>query len=551
MSPPPFADCFKLLTGHAPFPWQAALYERFTQGDDDNIPAHADLPTGLGKTSVIAVWLIALATHPARVPRRLAYVVNRRTVVDQTTVEVNNLRKNLAAAGLDGALRRLCALPVDGSPLAVSMLRGASADNREWSADPCRPAVIVGTVDLIGSRLLFSGYRAGYKTRPLFAGLLGQDTLIVHDEAHLEPAFQSLLTAIEQEQRRDPESLECDARPVTIMQLSATTRDGETGFGLTDADLANPEVAARLNARKRLAPHPLDDPKRLPDTLADLALRHKDSGAAVLVFARNVQTVEKVVDRLEKSKCMVRALTGTMRGYERNLLVEQPVFQRFLPPSERGSDAAAGTVYLVCTSAGEVGVNLSADHLVCDLTTFESMAQRFGRVNRFGQCPDTQVDMVYPLKFEEDGTPEEATLALLRSLGGEVNPAALRSLPAAERRAAFSTHLEPLPTGSILFDAWSLTSIREPLPGRPPVAPYLHGPEDGKPPETQVAWREEVGLLADGKNPLIGTLRPGNSKRCSTTTRSNHWNGCKPLPTVSAKRWENWRNAYRMNPCGW
>src|ERR1035437_6624303 len=49
--------------------------------------------------------------------------------------------------------------------------------------------------------------------------------------------------------------------------------------------------------------------------------------------------------------------------------------------------------YLVCTAAGEVGVDMSADHLVCDLTPFDSMAQRLGRVNRFGDG-DARVDIV-------------------------------------------------------------------------------------------------------------------------------------------------------------
>ena len=36
------------------------------------------------------------------------------------------------------------------------------------------------------------------------------------------------------------------------------------------------------------------------------------------------------------------------------------------------------THYLVATSAGEVGVDLDADHLVCDLSTLDSMIQRLG-----------------------------------------------------------------------------------------------------------------------------------------------------------------------------
>ena len=30
--------------------------------------------------------------------------------------------------------------------------------------------------------------------------------------------------------------------------------------------------------------------------------------------------------------------------------------------------------------------------MVCDLSTFDSMAQRFGRVNRYGDNPDTRID---------------------------------------------------------------------------------------------------------------------------------------------------------------
>jgi len=75
-----FDDAFEALTGHAPFPWQQRLYhEWFAKGE---IPPSCNLPTGLGKTSVVPSWLIALA-NGAKVPRRLVYVVNRRTAVDQ------------------------------------------------------------------------------------------------------------------------------------------------------------------------------------------------------------------------------------------------------------------------------------------------------------------------------------------------------------------------------------------------------------------------------------------------------------------------------------
>jgi CRISPR-associated endonuclease/helicase Cas3 len=193
-------------------------------------------------------------------------------------------------------------------------------------------------------------------------------------------------------------------------------------------------------------------------------------------------------------------LTGTIRGYERDGLVKRPIFQRFLPVSNRDPDItpASGTVYLVCTSAGEVGVNISADHLVCDLTTFDSMAQRFGRVNRFGDRDDTRIDVVYPKEFDEKNEfdlQRKKTLELLRNLDGNGSPAALDKLDADSRREAFAPQPTTLPTSDILFDAWALTSITGKLPGRPLVEPYLHGISDDDPPQTTVAWREEVEVL--------------------------------------------------------
>ena len=52
------------------------------------------MPTGTGKTSIIPVWLIALAQNPA-LPRRLVYVVDRRSVVDQATKVVEQLVERL------------------------------------------------------------------------------------------------------------------------------------------------------------------------------------------------------------------------------------------------------------------------------------------------------------------------------------------------------------------------------------------------------------------------------------------------------------------------
>jgi hypothetical protein len=173
------------------------------------VPRTCDIPTGLGKTAVIPIWLIALVYSGEDlkcrlIPRRLVYIVNRRTVVDQATGVVEQIRDRLLKPGhpdwakhektlrsLSDGLRRLAA--TGDLPLAISTLRGELADNQEWKADPPRPAIVIGTVDMIGGKLLFSGYGDGFRMRPHHAGLIGQDALFAHDEAHLTPAFGELL----------------------------------------------------------------------------------------------------------------------------------------------------------------------------------------------------------------------------------------------------------------------------------------------------------------------------------------------------------------------
>jgi CRISPR-associated endonuclease/helicase Cas3 len=495
-----FPDAFRALTGTDPFPWQSGLFQRFIHG---RIPASCNLPTGLGKTSVIPIWLLALAEEPRGVPRRLVYVVNRRTVVDQATREAERLRQQLTVLpDLKTRLQSLCALPTD-TPLAISTLRGQFADNAEWRSDPARPTIIVGTVDMIGSRLLFSGYGIGFKSKPLHAGFLGQDALLVHDEAHLEPAFQELLIAIEKEQQRCKEF-----HAFRVMELSATSRGQEQPFELTEEERNPPNVIPeppiepihvvwrRLTAKKSVHLHQNGNEKKVGDTVADLALqKFRDSRRTVLLFLRRVDDVEKAVGKLLKAKQHVQQLTGTLRGLERDrLATEDPIFRRFL----RGVESADQTVFLVCTSAGEVGVNISADHLVCDLSTFESMAQRFGRVNRFGDRNDTEIHVVCPLEFDENdesGQRRRKTLDLLRLLRGDASPKALAELDLKTRLAAFAPIPTILPTSDILFDSWALTTIRGNLPGRPPVEPYLHGISNWEPPQTHVAWRQEVAVI--------------------------------------------------------
>ena len=77
-----FEEFFLEAWGVRPFNWQVDLAEEVVA--EGGWPDVIDLPTGAGKTSVLDIAVFTLAHHPARMQRRIAFVVDRRTIVDQT-----------------------------------------------------------------------------------------------------------------------------------------------------------------------------------------------------------------------------------------------------------------------------------------------------------------------------------------------------------------------------------------------------------------------------------------------------------------------------------
>ena len=533
-----FAEAFEGLTGYEPFPWQARLFERLSAGD---LPPAVDLPTGLGKTSVMALWLLARAAG-ARLPRRLVHVVDRRAVVDQATDFAEHIREALRRPELEEVRRGLA---LGGRPLAISTLRGKYVDNREWLEDPAAPAIIVGTVDMIGSRLLFEGYGVSRRMRPYAAGLMGCDALVMLDEAHLSRPFERLLRTIETGQRA-PEAghtgqprgrfagTQADAMrppPFRVLPLSATLGDAsgaEPPFTLDDDDRANEVVRARLEASKTLTIEDLDKDKRLEDVLAERAwgLMRDESGAAArpsrtLIYCDRRKVAEKVAEALRKRtrkeafEAEIILFVGGRRVYEREEAARQLEEHGLIA----GCDAVPkAPIFVVATSAGEVGVDLDADRMVCDLVAWERMVQRLGRVNRRGMGAARVLVIQGPFDKKEAGEADivrQAVRELLEALPQDgtgryqAGPAALAGLgedPALRKRIAKASTPAPLYPAFTrpLVDAWAMTSLTEHT-GRPEVGPWLRGwvREES---QTTVVWRRFLPVRFEGTS--AGTRIP-------------------------------------------
>ncbi|MDA8052350.1 MAG: hypothetical protein M0002_20500 [Rhodospirillales bacterium] len=176
-----------------------------------------------------------------------------------------------------------------------------------------------------------------------------------------------------------------------------------------------------------------------------------------------------------------------------------------------GSPPPAKPAFLIATSAGEVGIDLDAGHMVCDLVPWERMVQRLGRVNRRGQGNATIAvvhgDEPKPKKPDAPTDQELRQAIAFRSfsvlkelpnveIGRDASPGALRELKLhAETNKALrekideATTPEPLHPAltRALADAWSMTSL-ERHTGRPDVAPWLRGWVEHDS-QTIVIWR--------------------------------------------------------------
>ncbi len=247
-----FEQYYRAVHKHCPFPWQVRLANEVAENGwrkDQSIR----LPTASGKTSLVDVAVFALAAQAHRpscertTPLRTFFIVDRRLVVDDVAVHAQRIAEALEAQGpedLAEVRKNLRAFGVE-HPLLVSTLRGGMYRSNAWANSPNQPLVCVSTVDQVGSRLLFRGYGVGGKRRSVDAGLIGCDSLIILDEAHLSEPFLETMEAVQKYAGWAKQQV----GSIRFVRMSATS-DHEESFTLEKDDYENETLAKRLNAVK-------------------------------------------------------------------------------------------------------------------------------------------------------------------------------------------------------------------------------------------------------------------------------------------------------------
>lgn len=578
--------------GKEPFAWQQRLLDQIVK--EKQWPRVLDLPTGSGKTTCIDVALFALALDAANkvedrwCPRRIAMVVDRRIVVDQVAERGRTLLRALTMSTDETVAKvtdRLRSLTRKGEePLGVFTLRGGMPKDDGWARTPDQPLVIASTVDQVGSRMLMQGYGVSQGMKPVHAGLLANDTLLLLDEVHLSEPFRQTLDQLARLRTRFSDT-GLKTRFSHVF-LSATPAAGtDVPFALLDEEkAADSPLGPRLHAKKPVRLVEVDDRAALEKACMDQAQALLERHRTIAVVVNRVASASVIAQQLGETlgtDATVTLLTGRMRPLDRDDVLRglRPAVQT---GRERSDDSPKRVI--VGTQCIEAGADFDFDALVTEAASLDSLRQRFGRVDRLGKYEKAEGVIIWDnctkRKEELKRRGEKASLAdddpiygkaivetvkwfkdqekerpkklknELKKLKDEAKKLKGDEKQQAEARLAmmmlvdFGVLALVIPTGDELtkllapkqnaptllpayLDLWAQTS---PAPSQlPDVSLWLHGPSSG-PADVQVIWRADlsVNALQNGDpgtaTAIVAAIRPSSLEAMS-------------LPFVTARAW--------------
>ena len=565
-----FAGFFQALWGREPFDWQTCLAHRVlaagaqTVGDDAAAiggkkawPEAIALPTAAGKTACMDIAVFALAAQadrlttgqPLSAPRRIFFVVDRRVIVDEAFERARLLATRLAQA--DGGIVKLVAdrlrhLAGGDLPLAAHQLRGGTLRCEAWARSPLQPMIVASTVDQIGSRLLFRGYGPGTGMWPVHAGLVGNDSMILLDEAHCAQPFLETLQAVERYRTWAQAPLPTPFQ-VTVMSATPPARcedvfHDESGQGRDPAHPLGRRQLAEKPARLRVADKAKGKQRDVVhDELAKVLVDEarglaKDWNAAtgapaVAIFCNRVDTARKVHALLARD-AEVHLLTGRMRPLDKDEVVDGVLAA--LSAEDLASRRLAHACFVVATQTLEVGANLDFDLLVTECASLDALRQRFGRLNRMGR--EISANAAIVVRADQAGADAEDPvygLALAntwqwlsaQARQGVVDFGIARLTPLLPQGEALAKLNAPARHAPVLLPSHvDVLAQTAPVPWpSPEVALFLHGPDSGSA-DVQVCWRAD--LTGDPSRWIdVVTLCPPTSPECLA------------VPFVQMRRW--------------
>ncbi len=426
-----FPDFFYKATHHNPFQYQVELSEApFTS-------RVIRVPTGGGKTeAAILPWLWKTATEAEAAPKRLIVFSPMRALVSQT---VRRIETWLERLGLS-------------DKIALVELLGEHPElrrrNREWTEEPERPTILVGTVDLLLSAALNRGYAMNRFRWPVAFGLLHNSALWVVDEVQLMGSATATFAQLEQFRTTFSTMF-----PVFTWWMSATIEpEWLATVDFVPPSIVTPQDTAALIGDlgiKYTAKKPLRQAKALNAEIVREAHQKKLTLAVVntVKAARDLYrgltapgpAKKKKTSREPTAAPTIFLIHSRFRPLDRKAKMDSLISaDEALRPTTQTNQTYAHGVIVVATQVIEAGIDVSAQTMITELAPWPSMVQRFGRLNRTGDEMAAQaiwVDVKEPAPYQAEEL--RASRERIRQLE-DVGPKSLAGigLPTRERQSS-------------------------------------------------------------------------------------------------------------------
>ena len=521
-----FREFFEELHGHAPFPWQRRLAEELCR--THAWPDIIDLPTGAGKTACIDIalfhWFVSASNGtPSSSARRIAFVVDRRIIVDEAADRARKIAGQIdeARTPLLTAARSLLLTLTSASRVDVVTLRGGVEREKNLARDPTVVTVILSTVDQLGSRLLFRGYGVSDRMKPLHAGLFGVDTHLLLDEAHIAEPFQQTLRGIVRAQSRAEVPL-LGPKVLTWSQLSATPKNVDANarvFTIDADDRLHPLLARRLEAKKPMRLVEVAKREELPKKLSELVLAQLEELGTAPLSSIEQPRLCVVVNRVASARDLFNELERKLKGrVELELVigrvrpVDRDARMRYLAPKLKATTVGRpGTkpVVVIATQTIEVGADFDFHVMLVEAASYSAIKQRVGRLNRLGVRDSARGDIVLVRSGADDdpvyGGAIAATWQLLeKSAVDGVVDLGIAYAPAVADDAV-SPRSKPAPILSpSLIGLLVQTSPRPAV--EPDAAEFLHGFAT-EAADVSIVWRDGIAAADSEMNVDVDLAR--------------------------------------------
>lgn len=460
-----------------------------------------------------------------------------RVLVEQTYGNISDWLKKLQIFGEPGQ-----------GKVSVHLLMGGSedCDKATWAEFPEEDMILIGTQDMLLSAALNRAYATYPSQWPVHFGFLNVDTFWVMDEVQLMGSGRTTSVQLQ----HFFEKLGAGARQEGEMTfgrrslwMSATL--GQTNAGMPEW-MCTPEIkeenreftcytpqpneldATRLNAPKSVT-HEEDWTSNDP-ALHDAIVNEvcKRESRLVLIFVNTVRRARELKNALDEEIEKQGCLAGTKPEVN---LIHSRFRKKDRDEKTKELNLGAGRRIIVSTQVLEAGVDLDADALFTEIAPWASLIQRFGRLNRNGIKPSSEIVQQgkeepapaivfgHPQKEEKKGkvtkkgddcAPYEpgaiadakAQIAdVIKNHGASLSPANLRKFPA------------PLAVEGPILREFILTGDLFPTDadlsgGHTDVAPYLRALDRDV--DCRVLWRDlpndktKTPLPPDEQPPIHG-----------------------------------------------